>query len=283
MTALNGICSPVKTYSDHSIIRANISKYIDHHKWLVCIDSSNKSHGNNDAIFYENDGKIRLSNIEVWGFNARGNIFKITGDTKTASSDLLSLDSYVNASIMFSTDEGYLYMCNTNDGLVLFEHHLDFKVYNNIIQKFKLFPFYETVNAGPLSFQLLKNNPDFYDKVVSLPMPKSIYHNANPDARLITTGMFLGRQHDSPVLNIRKVIDKSPAFEAGIQAGDLITQASINGVNLQSLDILNIQSPTELGIINLKIERNLPNNRLLIFNTNVFIPSPLEVNLIPPS
>jgi hypothetical protein len=245
-------------------MRANIAHYISGHRWLVCHEpGGNVGKG----------GEIVQS--QAVGFDAEGNIFRIRGIQRAGAVNLLSLESYDKPSVAFSTKEGYFYIWNPPDGENVFESFMNVKEYEILIQKFELYPLFGTLKGAPVKFELLKENPDFYNRALALPRPKSTFHLENPAARRLKVGMFLDGIHNSQCL-VHSVIDNSAAAAAGIKPNDIIVNVAIDGANVEMDKCFPLSEDKPIRILSITIRRNPGENRNLFEDINVFLPSPLE-------
>ena len=256
-------CVAADSFSKFGIIRASIAHYLSDHRWLVC---------------YEPKGGIDHGEVirsEVVGFDTDGNVFRIRGDLRPGAKNLLFLDSYNEPSVAFSTKEGYFYIWNTVDGEKPFEHFMRKEEYEKLIEKFELLHLLGISKDAPVKFELLKDSPEFYNRALALPRPKSIFHLENPTAKRLRVGMFLAGINNSQCF-VQGVVDNSAAAAAGIKPDDIIVNVAVNGKNVEMEKCFPIPDDKSIRILSLKIRRKSEENRILFSDINVFLPSSLE-------
>lgn len=255
-------------FSKFGIIRANIAQYASGNRWLVCYEPK---HG------IENG---ELVNSEVVGFDAEGNIFRIQGDVRLGAKNLLSLESYDNPSVAFSTKEGYLYIWNSVNGDKPFEYFMKLKEYKKLIEKFELYPLLGLSKDAPVKFELLKESPDFYNQALALPRPESVFHLQNPKAKKLRVGIFLNGKPNNSRCLVKSVLDNSAASAAGIEANDTIVSIAINGEIVEMEKCFPIPDDKSIRVLSFKVVRRSADNGLLYLNINGFLQSPLESFLV---
>jgi PDZ domain len=251
------------SFSEFGIIRANIARDISGHQWLVCCETK------------RGIDKGELVRSEAVGVNADGDIFRIRGVLRPGRENLLSLESYIKPSVAFSTKEGYFYMWNTLDDKEPFEHSLNIKEYEKIIKKFELYSLFGDSKDGPVKFNLLKENPEFYNFALALPRPKSIFHLENPTAKRLRVGIVLTGISNTQCI-VQNVLDGSAAAAAGIKPNDVIVGVAINGTNVQLEKCFPIPNNKSIRILSFKIRRISDENRIVFSDINIFLPSFLE-------
>jgi hypothetical protein len=255
------------SYSKFGVLRANITRYVSGHRWLVCYEPKRGIE------------KGELVKSEVVGFDNEGNIFRIRGDLRPGAENMLSLESYDKPSLAFSTKEGYFYVLNTGDGEKPFEYTMRLEEYGKLIEKFELYPFLEKSKDAPIKFELLKESPEFYNRALAMPRPESVFHLENPTARRFRVGMFLTGMSNSQCV-VQGVVDNSAAAAAGIKPDDIIVKIAINGTNVGMAKCFPLSDDKSIRILSLKVMRKSDENRILFSDINVFLPSSLESFLL---
>ena len=252
-----------ESYSKFGIIRANISSALEDNQWLVCYD---KKSGIENGI---------ISQSEVIGFNIQGDIFRIKGQLRPESNNLLSLASYLKPSILFSTKEGYNYIWNCLEGEKPFEYYMNIEEYEKMLVKFNLYPFFGNSKDTPLSFEILKRNPDFYDHAFTLPRPQSTSHIKTSTTRRLKVGMILDGISVTQCL-VSQVIDDYPAAAAGVKKDDIIVKVAMNGKSVNIEKCFPITGMDSIRIMSLKVKRKSNDQKDYFTDLNIFIPSSVE-------
>jgi hypothetical protein len=156
-----------------------------------------------------------------------------------------------------------------------FEVFLSIAEYEKMIKKFELYPLLKASREGPVLFELLKENPEFYTRALALPRPKSVYHLDDPTAKRTTVGIFLASRSSTGCL-VKSVEEKSAGAAAGIKPNDLITKFAINGMDMKLDEPLPENNDLLIHIISLRVGRKSEKNETSFFNVNVFPPSAVE-------
>jgi hypothetical protein len=257
-----------ETFSRFGTIRANIAQYVSGHRWLVCYESKHGIEGG------------EVVRAEAVGFDNEGNIFRIRGYLRPGAENMLSLESYDKPSVSFSTKEGYFYIWNATDGGNPFEYCMNAEEYEKLIGKFELFPLWGLSKDAPLKFELLKENPEVYDRALALPRPKSVWHLENPTARRLRVGIFFAGQPNNNQSLVKDVVKNSAAAAAGIKPEDVIVSAAINGTKVEMGRSFPIPDDKSIRILTFKVMRKSNNDKVLFSDVNIFLPSSLEHFLI---
>jgi len=247
------------SYSEFGMIRANIAHYISDHRWLICFEP-----------------KRAPETSEVVGFDSDGNFFRIRGQLRPNAKNLLSPESYDKPFIEFSTVEGYLYVWKNNPGEAPFETFIRLNEYERLIKKFEFYPLFESAKDAPLKYELLKENPEFYSRALTLPRPKSTFHFNNPEARRLKVGMYLERRPNTTTFFVQRVIDNSAAASADIKPNDIIFKLAVDGTDVPIENGFPLPNDNSIRILSCTIERSLEGGRILVLVRNIFLQSPLE-------
>ncbi len=255
------------SFSKFGIIRANIAQYLSDNRWLVCYEPKLRI----EAGF--------IAKTEVAGCDIEGNLFVIRGNLRENSKNLLSLESYDNPSVTFSTKEGYVYAWNPAGDGQPFEYPMKMVEYEKLIEKFELYPLLGNSMDAPIRFELLKGSPDFYDRALGLPRPQSMFHLEKPEAKRLKIGMFLKGVSNTQSI-VQDVVNDSPAAAAGVKPGDIIASIAVNGTNTEMEKLFPIPNDKSIRMLSLTVIRNPDEERVLILDLTVFLPSPLESFLL---
>jgi hypothetical protein len=259
-------CAAADSFSKFGIIRANIAKYIGDQRWLVCYEPRDKGEIENGEV----------AKTEVVGFDAMGNFFTIRGDLRPSAVNLLSLESYEQASVAFSTLEGYFYVWNTGDSGNPFESFLKLKEYENLIEKFELYPLLGEAKDALLKFEILKENPEFYNRALALPRPKSGWHLENPTSKRVRVGIFFARKPSNDGCLVQGVADNSVAKASDIRPGDIIGNLVLDGTEVEMEKHFPLPVDKFIRLLSLKVLRRSDEDGISILNINVFLPSAFE-------
>jgi hypothetical protein len=256
---LSNVCALADPVTRFGVARAQIAKAVAEHRWLVC-------HERNTDVSGES---------EVVGFDRRGNLFRIRGVVRSRGANLLSLDSYEDPRVTFSTEEGYLYCWSGKDGEDPFEVFMGVGEYTRIIEKFELHAMLGEAGETPLKFELLEASPEFYQRALKLNRPKSILDPGVPGAKRFKVGMGLVPLADENAWLVDLVLDQSAAKAAGIELGDVIVRMAINGRNVEVLKGFPVPEDRSIRLVSLRLRR-MAEGRTTFVDVNLFVPSPLE-------
>jgi hypothetical protein len=245
-------------------VRANIAKHIAGHRWLICTEV--KRGIDNNVI----------AQSEAVGLDAEGKFFRIKGNLRQGATDLLSLESYENALLTFSDEDGFTYIWNPRNPKNLIQSILTVDEYLTIINKFELYPLFSGEDAYPINFKMLDLNLDYYNQAVILPKPKTFFQLENPAARRSKTGLWLSPDATNRQFSVIDVEPNSAAAEAGITPNDKIIQFSIDGVRSDIKLLNNYSSENKSRHYSFTINRIIDGKINTLKNVTLYIPSPAE-------
>jgi hypothetical protein len=252
------------SFSKFGIIRANIAKSIGDQRWLVCYEPE---HGIVNG---------EVTKTEVVGFNNNGDFFRIRGHLRSGVDNLLSLESYDKPSVAFSTEEGYLYIWNTVDGENPFESLLNLKEYEKIIEKFDFYPLLVNSKDAPVKFELLKENPDFYSRVLALPRPQSRWQLKDPGAKWAKLGISFAEKPNNDRCLVQGVADEYVAKAAGLRPDDTIMSLAVDGNRVEMEKFFPLPDDKLIRLLSLKVMRKSDEDNISILDINIFLPSSFE-------
>jgi hypothetical protein len=257
-------CAAADPFSRFAVARALTAKVVAEKRWLV----------------YHRRSPDILGESEVAGLDRNGNLFRIRGVVRSRGANLLSLDSYENPHVTFSTEEGYLYSWSGRSGEYPFEVFMGVEEYTKIIENFELNAIIGEAR-GALHFELLVADPEFLQRALKLKRSKSILGPGVPGARRFKVGMGVVPLADKGAWLVNRVLDHSAAKAAGIVSGDMIVKIGFNGNNVELSKGFPLPEDPSIRLVSLRLRR-MAEGRNTFVDVNLFVPSPLEQFLAMP-
>lgn len=235
----DAICLAQSPYRDYLARRSQIRNLVGDKKFILRYSVSSEA------------------KVSMIGFNSDASeFFKLSGHLKSGVpqtvDNLLAVESFEDAELLFSNEKGAVFRLNLLTGDPS-EVHLTHSFYAGLLQSFDLHFFESKLAHSPYRFTQLEERPDILQaagqKVTGDPR-----FSRNKDRDFLPPMGFTCTPKDG-VAEVGFVAEHRPAWYQGINAGDLIINATVNFENVAIPDLPRRLAADDVVFVRLWVDR----------------------------
>jgi len=195
--------------------------------------------------------------VSIIGFNSDASeFFKLSGHLKRGVSQtvdsLVSVESFNDAELLFSNEKGSVFRLNLLTGDPS-EVHLTHSFYAGLLQSFDLHFFESKLAHSPYRFAQLEERPYILQAARQKVMGDPRF-SKNKDREFLPPMGFTCTSKDG-VAEVGFVAEHRPAWHQGINAGDLIINATVNSENVAIPDLPRRLAADDVVFVRLWVDR----------------------------